>query len=107
MKKDYFKEIPELLEKANIEFNWGKKDTYGFTRLIDFEVFGITYYFELYANLVNCYIGKKHANMITFSDLTLADHLCSNNLALYSREKNFYINLKPLDWQEKYLKDES
>lgn len=103
MKKDYFKNIPKLLDDAGIKYQWIKKDKYEFTRTIEFEVFGIKYFFELFANLVNCYIGKQHANKITFTDLIIANHLCSCGLALYSREKNFYINLKPLDWQKKYL----
>ena len=99
VKNNYFKNIPRFLEANGIDYSWVNQDENGFSRVINFELLGISYFIQIYANLCNLSISEFYTNKMTFTELSY--DACSSKGLLF--DDKFKIVIEPLDWQKKNM----
>ena len=60
-------ELKEFFDNLNIKSNWVNPDKYGFSRVLEFKIYDITYQIVWFVNESTILIGKhKRAARITF-----------------------------------------
>jgi len=108
--KDYFKEIPDLLRKYSIDFEYIMKDTFGFSRHISIKINSLDYIIMIYKNICALYIGGIYKNQLWFDDIkytTSNPDSMSGLTFIKNKEDIFHLTIQPLEWQMKYIFQES